>query len=408
VNRKVETIIIGGGQAGLAVGYYLKQKGSEYVILEAAQAPAHAWRDDRWDSFTLVTPNWMFRLPGAEYEGPHPHGFMDREEIVQRFVDYIQKYDFPVMYGVRATSVEPTESGYRVETNTGVWDADHVVIAAGLYQTPKIPLYSRDLPADVIQVHSGKYRNPDSLPPGAVMVIGSAQSGCQITEELFQAGRKVYLCVCSAGRAPRRYRGKDTFEWLFLSGFVNRTPDKLPSPAARFAGNPHVSGKNGGHSLNLHQFYRDGVSLLGRLQGAREGVIYLAPDLIENLAKGDTFEANIMKMVDEYIAREGIDAPVEELPSLQDGYTAPEILSVNLKEAGITAVIWAMGYAFDFRWVKLPLLDEFGFPITDQGVSRYPGLYFTGLPWLPSQKTGVLAGFGDQAAHIANQIGGRY
>jgi len=333
---------------------------------------------------------------------------MDREEIVQRFVDYIQKYDFPVMYGVRATSVEPTESGYRVETNTGVWDADHVVIAAGLYQTPKIPLYSRDLPADVIQVHSGKYRNPDSLPPGAVMVIGSAQSGCQITEELFQAGRRVYLCVCSAGRAPRRYRGKDTFEWLFLSGFVNRTPDKLPSPAARFAGNPHVSGKNGGHSLNLHQFYRDGVSLLGRLQGAREGVIYLAPDLIENLAKGDTFEANIMKMVDEYIAREGIDAPVEELPSLQDGYTAPEILSVNLKEAGITAVIWAMGYAFDFRWVKLPLLDEFGFPITDQGVSRYPGLYFTGLPWLPSQKTGVLAGFGDQAAHIANQIGGRY
>jgi len=406
VIRKVETIIVGGGQAGLAVGYYLKEKGREFKVLEAAERPAHAWRDDRWDSFCLVTPNWTFRLPGSEYDGPDPQGYMGRDEIVQRLENYIRKHDIPIQHGVRVTAVEPADSGYRVETDSGDWEADHVVVATGLYQSPNIPTYDRDFPKSVLQIHSGQYRNPDTLPAGAVLVVGSAQSGCQIAEELYQAGRKVFLCVCSAGRAPRHYRERDVFEWLVMSGFFNRTPEKLPSAQARFAGNPHLSGKNGGHSINLHQFHRDGVTLLGRLQGTHEGVISLAPDLKENLIKVDTFETNIVKLIDETIAREGIDAPVEELPSLQDGFAAPEILSLDLKEAGITTVIWARGYSFDFHWIKLPLLDEFGFPITQQGVTRYPGIFITGLPWLPSQKTGIFLGIGEQAAYIARQIGG--
>jgi len=275
MNKDIETLIIGGGQAGLAVSYFLKQGGREHLIVDAADKAAHAWRDDRWDSFTLVTPNWSFRLPGAEYAGPDPHGFMARDEVVACFESYIDRYDLPLHFGVRALSVEREDSGYQVETSQGSWKVKNVVIAAGLYQKPKIPPYGAEIPDDILQIHSGQYRSPQALPPGAVLVAGSGQSGCQIVEELYQSGRKVYQCVGSAGRAPRRYRGRDTFEWLSLCGFLDRTPDRLPSPRARFAGNPQLSGKDGGHTLNLHQFYRDGVTLLGRIQGAKDGVLQL-------------------------------------------------------------------------------------------------------------------------------------
>jgi putative flavoprotein involved in K+ transport len=279
-----------------------------------------------------------------------------------------------------------------------------VIIASGLYQKPKIPAYGANLPADIVQVASGQYRNPQALPEGAVLVVGSSQSGCQIAEELYQAGRKVYLCTGTAGRAPRRYRGKDIFEWLALAGYLDRTPEKLPSLRARFAGNPQVSGKDGGHTLNVHQFYRDGVTLLGHIQGAQDGRVYLAPDLKTNLAKMDEIEGNILKLVDEYIARNNLDAPVETIPVLRDGYDGEEITQLDLKSAGIRSVIWAMGYSFDFSLVKLPVTDEFGFPQTDGGVTRHRGLYFAGMPWLNTQRTGILLGISEHARSIAEHI----
>jgi putative flavoprotein involved in K+ transport len=408
MNNPIETIIVGGGQGGLSASYYLKQLGREHLVLEGASRPGHAWRDDRWDSFTLVTPNWAWRLPGAEYKGSDPGGFMPRDDIVDRFERYIAQNDLPVIFGVSVLSIASAPSGYSVATDQGAYAARNVIVATGLFQKPKIPPYNAGMDGGILSIPSGKYRNPDSLPPGGVLVVGSGQSGCQIAEELYQAGRSVYLCVGSAGRAPRRYRGRDTFEWLNLSGFLERTPDKLPSPQARFAGNPHLSGKNGGHGLNLHQFYRDGVQLLGRLQGIEDGRISLAPDLKENLAKVDGFEDMIIKAVDDFIEKNGLDAPEDYRPRLQDGYSAPEILSLNLKDAGITSVIWALGYHFDFSLVKLPVFDSFGFPITEAGVvSAYPGLYFASLPWLPSQKTGLLLGVGEQAAHITEHLHGR-
>jgi putative flavoprotein involved in K+ transport len=409
----IETVIIGGGQAGLATSYCLTERGHPHLVLEQAAQPAHVWRSERWDSFTLVTPNWSIRLPGATYDGDAPDGFMPRDELGAMFDQYVARFHPPMRYGVRVTAVEAAEEGrgarYRVEAVRADGEpltvmAANVVVATGLFQLPKVPASASDLSPDILQIHSGAYRNPDALPDGAVLVVGSAQSGCQIAEELYQSGRKVYLCIGSAGRAPRRYRGADIYTWLSRAGFFDRTPDQLPSPRAKFAGNPHASGKNGGHTLNLHQFARDGVTLLGRLQGAQGASVAIAADLHENLAKADQFETDVCRMVDGYIARMRLDAPREELPQLRDGYALEEVTSLDLRAAGVGAIIWALGYTFDFGMVRLPVLDADGFPAQTRGATRFPGLYFIGLPWLSTQKSGLFLGIGEDADWLANAI----
>jgi putative flavoprotein involved in K+ transport len=251
---------------------------------------------------------------------------------------------------------------------------------------------------------SEEYRNPAALPPGAVLVVGTGQSGCQIAEELRKSGRRVFLSVGTCGRAPRRYRGKDIFDWLELIGFLDRPPSALPSPKARFAANPHVSGAGGGHDLNLHQFARDGITLLGHLRGATDERISLALDLHDSLAKVDQLEANLLAMIDAAIVRERIDASEEPRPILRDGYEQQQIAEVDIEAAGISTVVWAAGYQFDFNLVKLPVTDGDGFPVQKRGVTAYPGLYFVGMPWLHTQKSGLLAGVGDDAACIASHI----
>jgi putative flavoprotein involved in K+ transport len=408
MTEQVETIIVGGGQAGLATSYCLGQSDRENVILEQSDHPASAWRDGRWDSFTLVTPNWSVRLPGAEYQGSDPDGYMGRDELVRYFEQYILRNQLPVRYSTRVTSIDNCDGdGYRVQAGETTWQARNVVVASGFFQTPRIPAYSQNIPANILQIHNSTYRNPSALPPGAILVVGAAQSGCQIAEELYQSGRKVYLCVGgSSGRVPRRYRGRDIVAWLISTGFMNRTVANLPSPRARFNGYPQATGKNGGHTINLHQFYRDGVTLLGHLQGAQDGKVWLDTDLKENLAKVDQFEANITKIIDDYIAKNGIDAPAETLPLMKDGYDELGIPTLDLRSAGISTIIWAMGYNFNFDMVHLPVFDSDGFPITDHNAARYPGLYFVGMPWVTMFKSGVLAGVGDDAAFIAQCIAG--
>ncbi len=331
---------------------------------------------------------------------------MPRDEVVARFEQYVERFHLPIHYGVRVTSVQPSArgQGYQVRADGAVWEAGNVVVATGLFQGPKVLRSSAGLSPRIVQLHSSLYRNPRSLPPGAVLVVGSAQSGCQIAEELYLDGRKVYLCVSSAGRVPRRYRGKDIYEWMSLNGSLERTADKLPTPRARFAGSAHVSGRDGGHALNLHKFARDGVVLLGRLQSASENTLRLAPDLKENLAMADKFEAEAVRRIDDFIAQNGLDAPRESLPTLRDGYDAEEISELDLRAAGITTIIWAMGYSFDFSLVKLPAFDGDGYPTQRRGVTDFPGLYFVGLPWLYKQKSGLLAGVGEDADFIASAI----
>ncbi len=406
MTERVDTIIVGAGQAGLSTSYYLKQEGREHIILEQTGQAAKAWRE-RWDSFTFITSNWMIRLPGAEYQGDEPDGFMVRSKIIDYFEEYIKRFELPVRYGIQVKSVEPAITGYLVRTNKTDFEAANVVIATGMFQHPKIPSFSTNLSSQIQQLHSSRYRNPEALPKGAVLVVGSAQSGCQIAEELYQSGRKVYLSVGKAGRFPRRYRGKDATRWLDEMGFYDQTVDKLPSPKAKFAGSIQGTGKDGGHTINLHQFARDGVVLLGHIQSTQDMKIVLAPDLKQNLAESDKFEAEFVKQIDEFIEEKGLDSPVETLPELCDGYEAEEILDLDLKSMDITSVVWATGYKFDFSLVKLPIFDSDGYPIQKRGVTDHPGLYFMGLPFLHTSKSGILLGVGDDAAHIANHIGSR-
>lgn len=406
MTESIETLVIGAGQAGLSISHFLKQEMHEHMVLEKTSRPGSVWMDQRWDSFTLVTPNWAFRLPGAEYQGNDPGGFMPRGEVILQFEKYVDDQRLPVLYNTEVQSVTPLDMGYLVTTPETQYRARNVVVATGLFQRPKIPTYADDIAGEVLQIGATGYRNPESLPPGAVLVIGSGQSGAQIAEELNESGRKVYLSIGSAGRFPRRYRGRDGFEWAEITGFLSRTVDMLPSPAARFGGSPHMSGKNGGHNLNLHKFHRDGIVLLGHVQNYKNGKMIFAADLKETLRKVDQLEFDFLRLVDTTVERLHLPDKPEDYPVLADGFSAPEITSLDLKEAGVGTVIWACGFRFNFGMVKLPVLDEFGFPLTRRGKTQFPGLYFLGMPWLYNRKSGILLGVGEDAAYIANEIMG--
>src|SRR6516225_9890295 len=317
MSTHIETIIIGGGQAGLAVSYYLSRQDRPHIVLEQAAEGGNAWRNHRWDSFTLNTLNWQSWLPGADIPGKDPDGFLTRDEVVAYFESYVDTFHL-LLRGVHVDTVTPRESGrgFVAETSAGRFEAENVVIATGLYQALRVPSFSANFPQEVKQIHSDEYRSPESLPAGAVLVVGSGQSGVQIAEELYQSGRKVYLSVSRSGRVPRRYRGKDANWWHNKMGDYERTVDQLPAPQARYAGKPHISGTKGGHTLNLHQFAMEGVTLVGRVAEVDGWRVRFARDLHENLAKADRFEAELTGKVDEYIANNGIDAPQEFLPEL--------------------------------------------------------------------------------------------
>jgi putative flavoprotein involved in K+ transport len=406
MTTQIETIIIGGGQAGLATSYHLSRQRREHIVLEKADQPGNAWARDRWDSFCLNTPNWAFRLPGAEYDDGAPDAFMERTEIIARFKDYVQEFELPIRYGVTATAVEQNGAagGYLVRAEDGDWEANNVVIATGIFQLPKRPSGTAGISPRITQLAASEYRNPDALPPGAVLVVGSAQSGCQIAEELYKSGRHVYLCTSSAGRAPRRYRGKDIFEWLDRGGFFNRPVESLPSPQAKYMALPHVTGNDGGHNLNLNQFSLDGVTLLGHWQSGDETTLHFAPDMYENLAKADAIEAQMLKGIDTFIDHAGLDAPEEEVPHLRNAYDDEIITAAGILESGITSIIWATGFGFDFSLVKLPVLAADGYPVQHKGITNYPGLYFAGLPWLEGIRSGLLVGVGEQTADVAQAI----
>ena len=402
------TVIVGGGQAGLSVSYFLKKLCVDHLVLEQADLPGDAWRSHRWDSFTLNTPRWQSRLPGDRAGIDDPDGFMPKDEIAARFEKLARP--LPVRYGARVVAIERVNASgtYVVEIDGGEQiTARNVVVATGLHQTPKIPALSRDFPSHIRQLHSDSYRNPKKLPPGAVLVVGSAQSGAQIAEELYESGRKVFLAVGRAGRTPRRYRGRDANWWIDRLGHYDRKVSELPSPKAKFSGKPHISGTKGGHTINLHQFAHDGVTLLGRLAGVRGGVVTLAGDLHDNLAAADRSEADLVKAVDAHVAQTRMVAPEETLPALTDGFAQPILTELDLKAAGITNVIWATGYDFDFSIVRLPVVDGDGFPIQTRGVTAYAGLFFVGLPWLHTAKSGLIYGVGEDASYIADRIAER-
>jgi putative flavoprotein involved in K+ transport len=412
MTEQVEVVIIGGGQAGLALSYCLTQQGRTHLVLEQGQA-GETWRSARWDSFTLNTPNWMTQLPGFAYEGDDPDGFLPRQDIVDYLERYAASFDAPLHCGARVTAVRerPRGDGYLVETPQMTFAARSVVLATGAFPKAKLPAASAALSDDIYQIHTSEYRNPQILPSGAVLVVGTGQSGCQIAEDLHESGRQVYLSTSGCGRVPRRYRGKDTTWWLARLGFYDRTLDQLPSPTAKFACNPHVSGTQGGHDINLRQFARQGMTLLGHVQTAQGKQLLLAPDLEENLAKADAFAAQISQGIDEYITKFGMEVAANgsttgKAPSNGAMPTKP-ILTLDVRLAGISTIIWASGYKLDFSWVHIPVFDQAGYPVHRRGITAYPGLYFLGLHWLYKTKSALLFGIGEDAAFIASAITNR-
>jgi putative flavoprotein involved in K+ transport len=405
-----DTLVIGGGQAGLATSYWLKQAGVEHLVLERRRELGGSWHD-RWDSFHLVAPNFTLSLPGMPYAGSEPDAFMPRAgvvEYVQRYGEFVRP---PLRLGTGVDRLTASNGGFRAETRAGVFSAKRVVLATGPYPKPKIPEQARELAAGVQQLHSHDYRRPAQLEEGGVLVVGSGQSGAQIAEELQRAGRDVHLAVSMCGRVPRRYRGRDLVWWLkesFLHGdevgVHFPTVSDLPSPALRFQCNPHVSGADGGHDIDLRALARRGMHLYGKLATASGTRVTFSADLAERLAFADRmFDEELKPLFDGYIAAAGIDAPLDDRPP-PDPFTPAVVTELELERAGVRSVLWATGYELDFSWVQLPLFDEWGYPRHVRGVTEHPGLYAVGLPWLHSEPSSVFAGVGADAAYVVEHI----
>jgi putative flavoprotein involved in K+ transport len=402
----IETVVIGGGQAGLAISHHLAQRSREHVIFERGRV-AERWRSERWDSLYFQFPNWMMRLPGHVYAGDDPDGFSQRDDVVRFIADYGVRTTAPIQCGVNVTGLRQTEDG-RLLVQAGPTSvlALNVVVATGPYQVPTLPPCAVRLPAGICQVTASRYTRPSELPPGGVLVVGSGASGCQIVEDLLLQDRKVYYSLRGHRRQPRRYRGRDAGQWGEEMGATNRTVDMVP-PGFR---SPLVTGFQGGKTVDLHEMAQRGVTLLGSLQDTHDGRIFVATDLNANLEVGDETFRQWVSSADAYIAAKGIDAPHNgEFDEVLRGRPAhlPEQKVLDLREAGIGTVIWALGYGYDFSWIGCDVLDARGAPLQQRGVTSVPGLYFLGLARMHKLKSGFLWGVGEDAEFLANHIEGR-
>ena len=402
-------IIIGGGQAGLSISYCLKQRDIKNIIFEKYSI-AHSWQTQRWDSFCLVTPNWQCALPGYRYPGDDPYGFMERDKIVQYVQDYARSFEPNIREKVSVEKVErdSSKSVFQVMTSAGCYTASQIVVATGGYHTPKLPSASTLLPARVLQLHSSEYKKPEGLPEGAVLVVGTGQSGCQIAEDLHLAGRQVHLCVGGAPRSPREYRGKDVVEWLDQLGYYDMTVDEHPQKeAVRKKTNHYVTGRGGGREIDLRQFATEGMRLYGKLKHVKGAQLTLQDDLKENLDQADEVAESIKRTIDEYIAKNNIDA-IAEPPYAPVWQPHDTPTAIDLDAQNITAAVWATGYHMDFSWVELPAFDGRGYPTHQRGVTTVKGLYFIGLPWLYTWGSGRFSGVAQDAEHIADCIALRH
>mgnify|MGYP003626525492 FL=1 len=397
-------IIIGGGQAGLSASYYLQQHDIDHLVLEK-HALTNAWRTQRWDAFCLVTPNWQCTLPGYHYAGDDPHGFMKKDEIIDYLDGFIDMVNPPARTGISVQRVQPrAQGGYLIHTSHGEYTADQVIVASGGYQVPIIPRLAERVPAEIQQIHSEQYRNPELLPAGNVLVVGSGQSGAQIAEDLHLAGRKVFLAVGDAPRCARFYRGRDVVEWLHEMKYYDIDVESHPlREGVRDNTNHYLTGRDGGRDIDLRRFATEGMELFGLLTGLEGSTLKFAPDLTSKLDAADAVYERINRNIDKYIEEQGIDAPpgVSYQPLWQPD---AERESLDLQTAGITSIIWCIGFAPDFRFVEASVFDGHGHPVHKRGVTSQHGLYFLGLPWLHTWGSGRFSGVARDAEYLADQV----
>ena len=401
--ERVETLVVGAGQAGVAMSEHLTRGGVPHLVLERARI-AERWRSERWDSLVANGPAWHDRFPGMTFADTHADAFAPKEGVADYFVAYAETFGAPIRCGVEVQEVRRNEgrAGFRVETSQGPLEATYVVAATGPFQRPIVPAI---VPANeaVVQMHSNAYRNPGRLPAGAVLVVGSGSSGVQIADELMRAGRQVYLSVGPHDRPPRSYRGRDFVWWL---GVLGKWDAETPA-----AGREHVtiavSGAHGGHTVDFRRLAEQGVTLVGRTQSWEGGAVHFAPDLAANIAQGDANYLSVLDEADAYIARNGLDLPEEPGARVigPDPQCVREPLArLDLDAAGIGTIIWATGFAVDYGWLKVDAFDERGRPRHRRGVSSEPGIYFLGLPWLSRRGSSFIWGVWHDAKFIADQI----
>ncbi|OCP14924.1 flavin-containing monooxygenase [Ensifer sp. LC163] len=399
--EKVDTLVIGAGQAGVAMSEHLGKRGVPHLVLEKNRI-AESWRTARWDSLVANGPAWHDRFPGMTFPGINDDAFVPKEQVADYFVAYAQKIEAPIRTGVEVKSVRKEGDAFRVETTAGVIEAKNVVSATGAFQRPTMPAL---VPAEegLLQIHSNAYRNPGQLPEGSALVVGAGSSGTQIADELLRAGKRVYLSIGPHDRPPRRYRGKDFCWWLGVLGIWDL---KVPAPNTEHV-TIAVSGAYGGQTVDFRCLGARGMALLGRADTFENGVLHIAPDLATNIALGDANYLSLLDRADDYAAKNNLDLP--EDPEARRKEPDPlcmtdPILSLNLKGAGITSIIWATGYTVDYSWARLDAFDEKGRPVHERGVSRVPGLFFVGLPWLSRRASSFIWGVWHDADYLAGYI----
>lgn len=401
---RTDTVVVGAGQAGLSASFLLSRLGREHVVLERGRV-GETWRSERWDDFYLNTPNWTLLLPGFEYRGPEPDAFASRLEVIEYLERYGKSFRAPVREGVNVSRVRRDGSGFVLETNGASFAARNVVIASGAYQKPTPTPLAKALPSRLMSLHTNEYRRPDQLPDGAVLIVGSGQSGCQIGEELLAAGRTVFLSVGRCPWLPRRYRGRELMHWMVELGLADQTVETLPSPEARLLCNVPVSGNDGGHDCNPRWLAGRGASLLGRIAAIEGEKVRVEAGLEANLASGDEFVAGFKRGVDEYVRGAGLATaePEKEEPRVP----VPAIETLDLGASGVGTVLWANGFRPDYRWVEGIEADAHGWPIQQRGVSSVPGIHFVGMHWLHKRKSALFLGVGEDAEHVVSHLAQR-
>ncbi len=402
----VPVIVIGGGQAGLSASHYLQQHGIQHLVLEKNRI-GHSWREERWDSFCLVTPNWQCLLPDFPYPGDDPDGFMLKDQIVDYIEAFAAKVNPPIREGVAVTALSRRkDSLFALSTTAGDYTAAKVILAISGYHIPSVPRIGERVPSRLAQMHSQQYRNPDQLPEGAVLVVGTGQSGCQIAEDLHRVGRQVHLAVGKAPRSPRKYRGRDALDWLHAMGQYDITVDEHPlREKVRLKENHYFSGRDGGREIDLRQFAVQGMKLYGHLNGVEGETVSFAADLKKNLDAADAAYLKIRKQIDDWITAQGIDAP-QAAPYVPLWRPPEQPQELDLAAAGVNTVIWCTGFRPDWRWIDLPAFNGEGYPTHHRGVTSVDGLYVAGLPWLTTWGSGRFSGVARDVEHVVGHLAG--
>lgn len=398
-----DTVVIGAGQAGLAMSAVLQQRGREHVVLERGQIGGR-WRTERWESLRFQFPNWSLQLPGYAYPGEDPNGFAQWREILRVIEDYASSTRAPVREHIEVTGLRPGNGGFVLTLPDGTIHARRVVVATGPFQRPRIPPFARAVPRSVLQTDPTRYQRPEELPDGAVLVVGSGASGCQIADELLRAGVTVLLSVSRHRRVPRRFRGRDIYWWLERMGRLGQTIDSFPG--REWPPGIVVTGVGGGYDVNVRQMAANGIRLVGRILGVSDGTLAVARNANEVLDQADETYVGFVTAARQFATANPELELAEEEPteSAELPDTVPELEALDLRRENVAAIIWATGYDYDYDWLQAPVLDNRGRPIQQRGVTPVPGLYFLGLHWMHTIKSGLFSGVGSDAEYLAEHM----